>query len=101
MILIHWLNDSTYLMSFPCNQPVQIVQQVMEEEKGVPVDAVDPCQRSGDGGGALPQLKRNQREADQRSRRLLLLTTDSAYAPQLRIVVIIDRFHMCPCSKSD
>jgi len=91
-------------MNFPRKQPVQMVQQVMEEEKGVPVNAVDLCQRSGDEGEALPQLERNQREADQRSQRLPLLTTDNACAPQLRIVVItglVDRFHMCPCSKSD
>lgn len=51
------------------------------------MNAVDLCQRRGDEGEALPQLERNQREADQRSQRLLLLTTDSACAPRLRIVV--------------
>jgi len=89
MISIHWLNNSIYLMNFPREQPVQMVQQVMEEEKGVLVNAVDLCQRRGDEGEALPQLERNQREADQRSQRLLLLTTDSACAPRLRIVVTI------------
>ena len=44
MISIHWLNNLTYLMNFPRKQPVQMVQQIMEEEKGVLVNAVDLCQ---------------------------------------------------------
>lgn len=44
MISIHWLNNLTYLMNFPRKQPVQMVQQVMEEEKRVLVNAVDLCQ---------------------------------------------------------
>ena len=31
-------------MNFPRKQPVQMVQQIMEEEKGVLVNAVDLCQ---------------------------------------------------------
>jgi len=65
-----------------------MVQQVMKEERVVPVSVVDPL--SGDEGEAVPQLERNQREAGPRSRHLLLLTTDSACALQSSIIVITE-----------
>jgi len=62
-----------------------MVQQVLEEETVVQANAADPWQRSGGEGGALSRLERNQSEADERSRRLLLLTIGSTYASWLMI----------------